>query len=339
VKVAFDSRPASDPDGVGRYSRCLLEALRDTAAPSDEIVETHRPSALTRSRGADVLHSPWMDGAMLHSPCPMVLTIHDLAVAKRRSEHLRSGLRLRLRRLAAQRAVRVIVPTEAVAQDAVAHLRLAREQVVVIAEAAAVAMYPRSPDEIAAVRARFGLPERFLMWVGGLRHPDPRRQIVKLAATPRELPLVLVGASGPWARELPGVILTGQIADEQLAAIYSGAHALVCSCTDEGFGLPAVEALACGTPVVACDAPALHEVLGERATFVAPGDMAGLIAAAQTARRPAPAPPEWSWKDAARATWGVYAQAASAAAERPRTTPRTLRRPAGAAGIDGLEPQ
>jgi glycosyltransferase involved in cell wall biosynthesis len=310
VKVAFDSRPASDPDGVGRYSRCLLEALRDTAAPSDEIVETHRPSALTRSRGADVLHSPWMDGAMLHSPCPTVLTIHDLAVAKRRSEHLRSGLRLRLRRLAAQRAVRVIVPTEAVARDAVAHLRLAREQVVVIAEAAAVAMYPRTPDEIAAVRARFGLPERFLMWVGGLRHPDPRRQIAKLAATPRELPLVLVGASGQWARELPGVILTGQIADEHLAAIYSGAHALVCSCTDEGFGLPAVEALACGTPVVACDAPALHEVLGERATFVAPGDMAGLIAAAQTARRPAPAPPAWSWKDAARATWGVYEQAA-----------------------------
>jgi glycosyltransferase involved in cell wall biosynthesis len=264
-------------------------------------------------------------------------------VAKRRSEHLRSGLRLRLRRLAAQRAVRVIVPTEAVAQDAVEHLRLAREQVVVIGEAAAVAMYPRTPDEIAAVRARFGLPERFLMWVGGLRHPDPRRQIVKLAATPRELPLVLVGASGPWARELPGVILTGQVADEQLAAIYSGAHALVCSCTDEGFGLPAVEALACGTPVVACDAPALHEVLGERATFVAPGDMAGLIAAAQTARRPAPAPPRWSWHDAARATWGVYAQAASTAtAEQPRAAPRTLRRPAGAAGaagIDGLEPQ
>jgi glycosyltransferase involved in cell wall biosynthesis len=343
VKVAFDSRPASDPDGVGRYSRCLLEALRDTAAASDEIVETHRPSALARSRGADVFHSPWMDGAMLHSPCAMVVTIHDLAAAKRRSEHLRSGLRSGLRRLAVQRAARVIVPTEAVGQDAVAHLRLAREQVVVIPEAAASAMYQRTPDEIAAVRKRFGLPERFLMWVGGLRHPDPGKQIVKLAATPRELPLVLVGATRPWARELPGVILTGQIADEQLAALYSGAHALVCASTDEGFGLPAVEALACGTPVVACDAPALHEVLGARATFVAPGDMQGLIAAAQTARRPAPAPLEWSWHDAARATWGVYAQAASAAAaEQPRTTPRTLRRPAGAtgaAGVDGLEPQ
>jgi glycosyltransferase involved in cell wall biosynthesis len=340
VKVAFDSRPASDPDGVGRYSRCLLEALRDTAAAGDEVVETRRPLAMARSRGADVFHSPWMDGAMLHSPCPMVVTIHDLAVAKRRSEHLRSGLRSGLRRLAVQRAARLIVPTEAVAQDAVTHLRLAREQIVVVPEAAAAAMYPRTPAEVAAVRTRFGLPERFLMWVGGLCHPDPGKQIVKLAATPRELPLVLVGATRPWARELPGVILTGQVADEHLAALYSGAHALVCSCTDEGFGLPAVEALACGTPVVACDAPALHEVLGERATFVAPGDMEGLIAAAQTARRPAPAPPQWSWNDAARATWGVYAQVAStAAAEQPRTTPRTLRRPAGAAGIDGLEPQ
>jgi hypothetical protein len=61
VKVAFDSRPVSDPDGVGRYSRCMLTALRETVAAGDEILETHRPSALTRSRGADVFHSPWMD--------------------------------------------------------------------------------------------------------------------------------------------------------------------------------------------------------------------------------------------------------------------------------------
>ncbi len=341
MRVAFDSRPASDPDGVGRYSRCLLEALRDTAAPGEQIVETHRPSALARSRSADVLHAPWMDGAMLHSQCPMVITIHDLAAAKRRSEHLRSGLRLRLRRLAAQRAARVIVPTEVVARDAVEHLRLSREQVVVIPEAAVAAMYPRTPDEITAARARFGLPERYLVWVGGLRHPDPGKQIVKLAATARELPLVLVGATRPWARELPDVILTGQVADEQLAAIYTGAHALVCASRNEGFGLPAVEALACATPVVACDAPALREVLGERATFVAPDDIEGLIAAAQGIQRPAPAPPPWRWEDAARATWAVYAQAAAAAsaaaAEQRRPSARSLRRPAGATGIDGLE--
>jgi glycosyltransferase involved in cell wall biosynthesis len=318
VRVAFDSRPVSDPEGVGRYSRCLLAALGDTAAAGDELLRTDRPSALGRSGGPDVFHSPWMDGAMLHSPCAMVVTIHDLAALKRRSEYLRGGLRLRLRHLAVQRAARVIVPTEAVAGDAVAHLRLAREQVTVIPEAADSAMYPRSARDIAAVRARFGLPERFLVWVGGLRHHDPAKHIVKLAGAPRRLPLVMVGSTRPWAHELPGVILTGQVSDEQLAGIYSAAHALVLSSADEGFGLPAVEALACGTPVAACDSPALREVLGERATFVAPGDMHALIAAAQAATRPAPPPPSWSWEDAARATWGVYARAlADARVKRP----------------------
>src|SRR5947209_4205575 len=73
VRVAFDSRPVTDPHGVGRYSRCLLQALRDTAVADEEIEETHRP------RHADAFHSPWMQGAMLHSPCPMVVTLHDLA--------------------------------------------------------------------------------------------------------------------------------------------------------------------------------------------------------------------------------------------------------------------
>ncbi len=319
MKVAFDSRLVSDPDGVGRYSRCLLAALRETAAASDEIVEMQRPTTLARSRSADVLHSPWMDGAMLRSSCPTVVTIHDLAALKRRSELLRGGVRLRLRHLAVQRAARVIVPTEAVAGDVVAHLRIAREQVAVIPEAADAAMYPRPAAAIAAVRARFGLPERFLVWVGGLRHPDPGKHVAKLAAAALELPLVLVGATRPWAHELPGVILTGHVSDEQLAAIYSAAHALVLSCADEGFGLAAIEALACGTPVATCDAPALREVLGERATFVAPGDMEGLIAAGQAARRPAPAPPAWSWQDAARATWSVYAGAAApVSVSRPR---------------------
>jgi glycosyltransferase involved in cell wall biosynthesis len=323
VKVAFDSRPASDPEGIGRYSRCLQAALRETAAAGDELVQTRRPSALASARGADVFHSPWIEGALLHSPCPMVVTVHDLSALKRRSEHLRGGLRLRLRHLAVQRAARVIVPTETVAGDAVAHLGLAREQVVVIPEAAHATMYPRDAHDIAATRKRFALPERFLMWVGGLRHPDPNKNLAKLATAPRDIPLVMVGCTRPWAHELPGVILTGEVSDEQLASIYSAAHALVLSSTDEGFGLPAVEALACGTPVVACDTPALREVLGERATFVAPGDMGALVAAAQAARRPAPAPPAWSWHDAARATWDVYTRAAAGA--RPVSKPRAAR--------------
>lgn len=323
--MAIDSRPVSDLGVVGRYSRCLLKALRDTAGSSDEVLDTNRPSTIVRSKAADVFHSPWIDGAMLHSPCPMVVTVHDVAALKRRSEHLRHGLRGRLRPLAVQRAMSVIVPSEAVAEDAVRHLRLDRERIVVIGEAADASMYRRSPEQIARARERFGLPERYLVWVGDLQHPDPGTRIAKLAATARDLPLVLVGPTNPWAHELPDVILTGQVSDEHLAAIYSGAHALVISSKDEGFGLVAVEALACGTPVVASEGPALREVLGDRARFVPEGDMRELIETAQRATRPAPEPPTWSWEDAARATWNVYARAISAATG-PRSSTRAVRR-------------
>lgn len=314
MRVAFDSRPASDTSGVGRYTRCLLRALAETRGVDDELLDSSRPASTVRSRRPDVLHSPWMEGAMLHSPCAMVVTVHDATVLKRRSEQLRSGLRLRLRHLAVQRAAGVIAPTEAVASDVVRHLRVERERVAVIPEAADPAMRPRGEHEIEQVRARLRLPRRYLLWVGDLQRPAPRRQLAKLAAAARELPLVLVGPTRPWAHELPGVILTGRVPDDQLAAIYSGAHALVLPGGDVGFGLTAVEALACGAPVVACETRALREVLGARATFVAQGDVEALVAAAQAARRPAPPAPSWSWQDAADATWAVYAKALARAA-------------------------
>jgi glycosyltransferase involved in cell wall biosynthesis len=307
MKVAFDSRPSSDPRGVGRYARCLLRALRDTGGARGEIVETHRPK-----QADDVFHAPWMQGAMLRSPCPMVVTLHDLAALKRRSEHLRMGMRMRFRQLAVQRAMRVIVPTETVAQDAVSRLGVDRERIAVIPEAPDGTMYRRDEQEVQKARGRYGLPERYLLWVGCLRHPNPRKHVDKLAATPRKLPLVLTGPTSPWAHELPDVTLTGHVPDDDLAAIYSGAHALVVPSEDEGFGLPAVEALACGTPVAACGIPALREVLGERATFVEPGDLLALIQAAESAARPAPKPPRWTWEDAGEATWNVYERAIAA---------------------------
>lgn len=303
MRVAFDSRPSSETGGIGRYARSLLCALRSTKAESSEIVETHRP------RHTDVFHAPWMQGAILRSPCPMVVTLHDLAALKRRSEHLRMACMPHLRHLAVQRAARVIVPTKAVATDAVAGLGLDERRISIIPEAPDPAFYQRDAAHVCAVQKRFGLPKSYLLWVGSMQRPDPRKPIAKLVATRREMPLVLVGCAGPWTRELSGVTLTGKVSDDELAAIYSGAHALLLPSAEEGFGLPAVEALACGAPVAAFDLPALREVLHDRATLVEPGDMEGLVQAAQGLRRPAPKPPRWSWEDAGRATWQVYHQA------------------------------
>lgn len=135
MRVAFDSRPTTDPRELGHYSRCLLQALRDTAPEQDDVLETHRP------RGADVFHTPWMQGAMLHSPCPMVVTLNDLATLKRPSERLRcGGMHLHLRHLALQRATHVIVPNEIIADEATAELGLERERVIVIPEASDLAV-------------------------------------------------------------------------------------------------------------------------------------------------------------------------------------------------------
>jgi glycosyltransferase involved in cell wall biosynthesis len=302
MRVCFDSRPAADRRGIGRYARCLLESLREEAPRRrGEVVEGRQPR-----REDDLFHSPWMDGALLRPRVPMVVTVHDLVRQKRPGEHLRAGLRGGMRHLALARATRLIVPTRAVAADAAEILGFDAERIHVIAEAPATAFTPRPAAEVAAARERYEVPRDYLLWVGHLVHPEPHRRVPALVDAPRELPLVLVGATGQWARELPGVILTGEVDDDELAALYTGARALVLPSEDEGFGLPAVEALACGTPVVACDGPSLREVLDGRATFVEAGDVAGMVAAAHTVTRPAPDPPAWTWDDAAAATWDVY---------------------------------
>ena len=305
VKVAFDSRPTKSTHGVGRYAQCLLEALREDG--QCEVVETHEP------RRCELFHSPWIDGALLRCPVPMVVTVHDLAPLMRHGHYLRSRLRFKLRYLAVQRSTRVIVPTYAVADAVENVLEVPQERIVVIPEAPAAALHARPDDEVAAVRHRFSLPDRYLVWVGSLRTPEPRKRVAALTRAQRSMPLVLVGPTAPWAHELQGVTLTGAVSDDELAAIYTGAHALVFPSDDEGFGLPPVEALACGTPVAACDVPALREVLDGRAAFSAVGDLDGLVAAAESAQRPAPPPPAWTWQDAAQATLQVYREAASVA--------------------------
>jgi glycosyltransferase involved in cell wall biosynthesis len=316
MNIAFDGRAMKNSTGIARYARSLSAALE--ADGRVQLHQTHVP----RASRTDVYHSPWIDGALMRPSVPTVVTLHDVIPLKRPGEYLRSGVRFKLRYLAVQRATRVIVPTRAVAADALRTLALRPEQVVVVGEAADPEFHPRSADEVTAVRERYALPEQYLLWVGGLQRADPRKRVAALARARREMPLVLAGDAGRWARELPGVTITGLVSDDELAALYTAAHAVVFPSDDEGFGLVPVEALACGTPVAACDIPALREVLGDRASFTPSGDVDALVRAAEAASRPAPAPLATSWGDVAAATIEVYAAAAEAAAAGAATPAR-----------------
>jgi Glycosyltransferase Family 4 len=184
VRLAFDSRPTADPQGLGRYSRGLLQALRDTAGEHDEILESPRP------RGADLFHTPWVQGAMLHSPCPMVVTIYDIAALKRPSERLRGGgMHLHLRHLALQRASHVIVPSEVVAHEAVAEFGLEHERLAVIPEApdpmAATAEPPAKPASLVAWTWEDAARETWRVYRRALAHPH--RPCVTAWRRPRSL--------------------------------------------------------------------------------------------------------------------------------------------------------
>lgn len=220
MRVAFDNRALSRPElaerGIGRYVRSLLDAL------GDRVVRV----AAGRAH-ADVLHCPSIDGLSLWPRAALVVTLHDLVPLKRPDVYLRTGLRHRVRYAAVRRAARVIVPSHAVAADAERLLGLGAERVHVVAEAAAPVFRPTErPD-------RPDLPERYLLWVGGLDPADPRKRVEELARVARErdgLPLVLAGRAGPEALELAAdgrVILTGRVSDEQLAGLYTAAEALV----------------------------------------------------------------------------------------------------------------
>jgi glycosyltransferase involved in cell wall biosynthesis len=306
MKVALDLRVLDDPStaerGLGRYAAELAAALTDAG------VELGRA-------GADVRHSPSIEGVRIASRIPYVVTLHDLVPIKYPDRYLRTGLRHRLRYAAVKRATRVIVPSRAVADDAVRLLGLRR--VDVVPEAAASVFRPVTAP--GGVLTRLRLPERFFLWVGGLDPPDPRKGVEQLArhvAGGDGPPLVLAGRHDATAARLAAderVLLAGRVSDEELAALYSAADALVLPSEDEGFGLTPHEALACGTPVAAFAISALSETLADNPAvrLTPPGDLGALLAAAEELSGHRGQPSGRTWADVAHDTVAVYERAIS----------------------------
>jgi glycosyltransferase involved in cell wall biosynthesis len=331
TRVAFDARvlehSALAERGIGRYARSLLDAfaassrdvvplrgLRRPPAPERiaELLEHPLLARDVRRTGATVLHSPSIDFATTRPGVPYVVTVHDLVPLKQPERYLRTGLKHRLRYAAVKRATRLIVPTHAVASDCERLLGIARNRIAVVAEAPAPVF--RRVDDPAPLLARFNLPDEFLLWVGGLDPPDPRKGIADLAAAAAlhpGAPLVLAGridAAGAALARPGRVIPIGRATDDELAALYSAATALLLPSGDEGFCLPAMEALACGTPVAAFAIDAMREqyAASPDVALVDRGDHAALLKAAEAFAAHRAAAPTRTWAEVADETWAVY---------------------------------
>jgi glycosyltransferase involved in cell wall biosynthesis len=264
---------------------------------------THRPPVrflweqavqpwAARRAGLDLLHCPAFVGPLMRT-VPFVVTVHDLSFLFF-PEGFRGGNRTYLRLLTAwsvRRARRVIAVSESTRQDLIRHYGLPADRVDVVYNGVDVAFRPLPPEEVAAFRARQGLPERFLLFVGTL---EPRKNIVRLIEAYARLPqprsqLMLVGGKG-WffdqvflrveELDLAGEVrFVGYIPAEELPWWYNAATALVYPSLYEGFGLPALEAMACGVPVVTSTTSSLPEVVGQAGILVEPTDVAALTAA------------------------------------------------------------
>src|SRR5262245_21224918 len=243
-----------------------------------------------RRRPVDLLHVQFT--APPFCPAPVVATIHDLAFEHLPETFTRRGsfqLRLTVRRTA-HRASRIATVSEYSRQDLLKTYKLRPDKVVVTYNGVEPHFTPRSSskEEAEEIRRRYGVTGDFVLAVGSLQ---PRKNLVRLIRAYARLrgertdfvhKLVIVGRKlwltdaifdevkrQRWAED---VILTGYVADEDLPALYRTATALIYPSLFEGFGLPPVEAMACGTPVVTSNTSCLPEVTGDAALLVDPLD-------------------------------------------------------------------
>jgi glycosyltransferase involved in cell wall biosynthesis len=315
MRVGLDATPLLGArTGIGRYTQQLLDAL---AQGPDDLVATAftlrgrrrlevPPGVAVRARPlparglqeawarSELPPVEWLTGRLdvFHATNfvlpPLrraggVVTVHDLAFLRMTDTVSSASARYRaLVPRSLRRAAVVVTPSAAVAEQ-VREAYRPRVPVLAVPHGVTPAWATAQPPDDAQ-RARLGLPREYVLFVGTL---EPRKDVRTLLAAhallPDAPPLVLVGPPG-WGEQLDvrGAITPGYLDEQDLRPVVAGACALVLPSRDEGFGLPLLEALAAGTPVVASDLPVLREVGGAHATYAPVGDAEAFAAALQT---------------------------------------------------------
>lgn len=321
MRVALDVSPLRlTRAGSARYVEGLRSSLRgrvelrelawggggrSTAALRDAV---WYPLGLPRTaRGADVLHCPTFRGPF-RARVPLVVTVLDLAVL--RHPELFNRWNRTYSRFAVPRVVlaarRLIAISEFTKRELVELLRVDPERVTVIGVPPLTELSPEGP----AAEGDYVLAVATL---------EPRKNLERAAAATRRAgaELRVIGARG-WGRVAPdGVRWLGEVSDEELARQLRGAQALLYPSLYEGFGIPILEAMSVGTPVVTSRGGATEEVAGGAAVLVDPFDPASIAAGLEEAERRRDElrrlglerTRAFTWADVARRTVGVYEQA------------------------------
>lgn len=296
--------------------------------------QTGLPSAVRRLK-ANVLHSPHYTMPLLpEGGCRRVVTFHDMTYLLMPDLHPRFHRHFfpSMMRLVVRLADHLLVVSESTRRDLERRLPSAAGKITTTPLAAGPVFRPVPPAEVLDACTRHGLtPGRFLLHVGVL---EPRKNVpmllhafARIADRFPDVPVVIVGKKG-WMYETifaeltalglaKRVVFTGYVPEADLPRLYGGARAFVYPSLYEGFGLPVLEAMQCGTPVVTTDISSMPEVAGDAALLVQPGDVGGLAGAltrvlsddalaADLKQRGLARAALFSWERCARETRAVY---------------------------------
>jgi len=335
--VIYHSSGVSPAHDAGESAVCRKRALLPTSLRAVRIFwQQALLPRRARLDGLDLLHAPAYT-APIRANLPVVLTIYDTIALK--FPHLCKRLNALHYRMfmppSARRAARIIVPSETTRDDVVRTMGIAPEKIRVVPLGVPAEFQPvDDPKKLAAVRAELNLPERYILFSGNLEPKKNLTALIQAFAEARRSGrvthrLVIAGRKA-WrysnifrmARELrlAGMIrFLGRVPRPLLPALYSGADVFAFPSLYEGFGLPPLEAMACGTPVVTTTAGAIPEVVGNAALTVSPGSVRELriaiekVLANQFLRRHLRElglnrAAQFSWQQTARRTADVYAE-------------------------------
>ena len=291
---------------VSSENRCHFKDLKSNfrlvQAPSDRAMrliweQSVLPWTLKQKR-VDVFHGPTFIAPLVKT-CPQIVTIHDMTfhlTPKRHELHKRIYFGKMIPTMI-QRSDLVIAISQSTKNDLLRFVKTREDKICVIHHGVEPRFQPvRDEEQLAKVRQKYDLPREFILFVGLI---EPRKNLKALVdayvsdSLPREFDLVLAGNLGWNYSGLRDKIaqsgaqnqirMPGYIADADLPALYSMAATFVYPSLYEGFGLPVLEAMACGAPVITSSVSAMPEVAGDAAILVDPNCVRALADAMQSA--------------------------------------------------------